>query len=341
MWAPLPPRRFQPMRAAVLRLVEAGDCRGALPLALEAQAAFPAHGEVPFWLACIHCRLGDSAAALAALRAGLARGHYWPGDWLLGDDDMAPLRGSLELKAVVRESERARAAAARPGVLRPVGLDPPGPPGPPGGVAETAASPRAVVVALHGWGQDAEEFALHWQAAVENGFRVLVPRSSQQPTPGFFVWDDRETARADVTAQLRSAPGSGQRRTSADRVPPLLTAGFSQGGGLAVDLAIDADPVTSVGFLAVAAGAEDLAALPDRDRLVAAAARGLRGRLLVGDRDDALAGAGALSDAAVGAGLACSLTIRPGAGHEMPEPPGRLLVDELIALLARVGTEPA
>jgi len=125
------------------------------------------------------------------------------------------------------------------------------------------------------------------------------------------------------------------------RVPPLLTAGFSQGGGLAVDLAIDADPVTSVGFLAVAAGAEDLAALPDRDRLVAAAARGLRGRLLVGDRDDALAGAGALSGAAVGAGLACSLTIRPGAGHEMPEPPGRLLVDELIALLARVGTEPA
>ena len=215
MRAPLPPRRFQPLRTAVLRLAEAGDYRGALPIALEAQAAFPAHGEVPFWLACIHCRLGDSAAALAALRAGLARGHYWPGDWLLGDDDMAPLRGSLELKAVVRESERARAAAARPGVLRPVGLDPPGPPGPPGGVAETAASPRAVVVALHGWGQDAEEFALHWQAAVENGFRVLVPRSSQQPTPGFFVWDDREAARADVTAQLRSAPGSGQPRTSA------------------------------------------------------------------------------------------------------------------------------
>ena len=164
---------------------------------------------------------------------------------------------------------------------------------------------------------------------------MIVPRSSQQPTPGFFVWDDRETALAEVAAQYRRAcdpvsHGAGSGGASA--APPLLLAGFSQGGGLAVDLAIDAEPAPSAGFLAVSAGVEDLAEALGPDRLAPAAARGLRGRLLVGDCDEALDGARLLAEAA-GAALSCALTVRPGAGHEMPEAPGEPLVAELAALL--------
>jgi hypothetical protein len=53
----------------------------------------------------------------------------------------------------------------------------------------------------------------------------------------------------------------------------------------------------------------------------------------VGDRDEALDGARILAEAAAGADLSCALTVRPGAGHEMPEPPGEALAGELSALL--------
>jgi predicted esterase len=318
--------RFQPLRSAVFDLFTAGDPGAALPVALEAEARFPAKGEVPFWLACIQCRLGDPDAALAALTAGLARGHYWPQEWLLEDDDLETLRARPELDPILRASARARIAASRAVDLDPVRLAAPE-------VGDDVA-PVARVLALHGWGQDADEFALHWQAAAAHGFAIVVPRSSQQLSPGFFVWDDREIARADVTAQFCRAHALLPDLTEAAAPPPLLVAGFSQGGGLAVDLAVDAEPAPSVGFLAIAVGVEDLAPPPPNpDRLASGAARGLRGRLLVGDEDEALAGAHALAEVADACGLKCALTVRPRAGHEMPEPPGRLLVGELTELL--------
>jgi predicted esterase len=246
---------------------------------------------------------------------------------LLEDDDLEPLRRRPELAAIVRESARARTAAPRADSLEPVVLAR-------SGESSGGAAPAALVLALHGWGQDADEFALHWRAAAERGYTVIVPRSSQQPTPGFFVWDDRQTARAEVAAQFRRACGLASDGAGPGvAAAPLLLAGFSQGGGLAVDLAIDAEPAPSAGFLAVAAGAEDLAEPPGPDRLAPAAARGLRGRILVGDRDEALDGARVLAAAAATAGLSWPLTVRPGAGHEMPEPPGEPLAGELAAIL--------
>jgi hypothetical protein len=150
------------LRTAAFDLFSAGDYRGVLPIAREAAASYPAKGEVPFWLACVHCRLGDPEAALAALRAGLARGRYWPPDWLL-DDDLEPLRTRPELAAILRESAEAQGSQPVSGSLEPDVLAP-------SGVAGGDAAPAALVLALHGWGQDADELALHWQAAAGRGF---------------------------------------------------------------------------------------------------------------------------------------------------------------------------
>jgi len=106
--------RFQTLRTAAFDLFAAGDYLDVLPFAREAQALYPAKGEVPFWLACVHCHLGDTEGALAAWRAGLARGHYWPAEWLLEDDDLEPLRDRPEIAAIVRESAKARGSAPVP-----------------------------------------------------------------------------------------------------------------------------------------------------------------------------------------------------------------------------------
>ncbi len=189
--------RFQPLRTAAFERLAGGDHAGALPYAVAARDLFPGKGEVPFWLACIHSRLGEPRAAVAALTAGLEAGHFWPQDWLLDDDDLEPLRERADFLDVVRESARA-AAAAPPARLDPVVLAAASGTGRP-------RTPRAVVLALHGWGQDADEFALHWDATAAAGFSVVVARSSLQPCPGFFVWDDRERALEDVAGQLEAA----------------------------------------------------------------------------------------------------------------------------------------
>lgn len=309
------------MRSAAFERLAAGDHAGALPYATAARDLFPDKAEAAFWLACIHSRLGRPQAAVADLRRGLERGHYWPQSWLLEDDDLEPLRGRADFGEVVGASARAEAAALPSGPLEPVVL--PAAPVPAG-----PRAPRATVVALHGWGQDAPEFALHWRAAAAAGFTVVVARSSQEPCPGFFVWDDRERALQDVARQL-AVPGAGPPG-------PLVAAGFSQGGGVAVDLALAglcAPVATSMAVLALAAGLGDLAAPPAAGRLDAAAARGLRVRLLVGAQDEDADDAQRLARVLSRAGLGARLTLVPGLAHEVPEPPGELLARELAALV--------
>jgi predicted esterase len=322
--APRLDRRFQKLRTRVFERFSAGDPDRALPLALEAEAAYPEKGEVPFWVACAHGASGRPGDALAALRNGLARGLYWPERWLLEDDDLTSLRGDPGLVAVVAESQRLRAAAERDGAApAPVVL-----PAWAGEAGRQEAAPRAIAVAFHGWGQTAAEHAAEWTAVAAAGVAIVAPESGQQLTPGFFVWDDREAARRKAGVQVRETvgwPGTGG--------PPLLLAGFSQGGGLALDLALDGLPEPAAGALALSSGLEDLASSPTTDRIRAAADRGLRVRLVAGERDEALPGARELAGILAAAGVPCPLSVVPDAGHWMPSPGSGRLLAEAEALL--------
>lgn len=309
-------RGFQRLRFEAFQAFEAGRYADVLPIALEAAAGYPDKGEVPFWIACVHCDQGRLADAVETLRAGLDRGMWWPDDWLLEDGDLAPLRGGAELAEIVAHSAHNRRAGGKTGGR---------------GAAtrqDDGAAPRAVVLALHGWGQEAAEFAAEWTDVVAAGIAVVAPESTEERRPGFFVWDDRVAARSAVASQYEES----RERISLPDVP-LVLAGFSQGGGLAIDLAIDEAPAPSAGFLALSAGLEDLEAPPDAVRLCRAAARGVRGRLVAGGADVALPSARDLVAAAGSAGLPCPLAVLPGAGHRMPDPGSGLLLAEIEALL--------
>ena len=169
------------------------------------------------------------------------------------------------------------------------------------------------MLALHGWGQEAGEFAAEWNGVTGRGFAVVAPESTEMLTPGFYVWDDRVAARQAVAAQFRATTDDLEAGDA-----PLIVAGFSQGGGLAVDLALDDARAPAAGLLALSTGVEDLEAEPDPARLRRAAERGLRGRLLAGAKDEALEGAQALAAVADAAGLKWPLTVLALGGHRMP-----------------------
>jgi predicted esterase len=180
-------------------------------------------------------------------------------------------------------------------------------------VGTTTGRPSpGLLVALHGWGELAEEFVEPWRAGAQAGLLVAVPESSQEPTPRFFVWDDRERARDDVARALSSL-----RRTWHVDEERSLYAGFSQGGGLAVSWALTEGPLEARAFLAFAAGLSDVApeALRSLDQ---ATARGVRGRLVVGDADEALDDARDLHETLRAGGVPCTLDIVPGLDHDLP-----------------------
>jgi predicted esterase len=294
----------------VLALHVEGDYDAALTEARALHRLYPERGEIPFWMACALCRLGRADDALATLREGIDDGLWWPAAWLRDDDDLATLRGSDGLEAVVAASERLRATRGtrdRPRealVLASESVD-------------AAHDPAhgdlpGLVLALYGWGERAADLAPSWRAAQRAGLLVVVPESSQEPSPEFFVWDDRERARDDVAhalSRLRERRPFDERRS--------LYAGFSQGGGLAASWALTAGPLRATTFLALGAGLSDVAA-DALESLDQAAARGARGRLIVGDVDEALDDAQALYETLVRSGVACDLQIVPGLGHDLP-----------------------
>ena len=316
---PRPPDEFQSLRLRVFELIEDGRLDTALGVALKVEEHYPAKGEVPFWLACIHGRAGRAGEGLAALRGGLARGLWWPDEWLLDDDDLVPLRRSPDFAGLVEASRANQDEAGDEFVAESMVLAP-----------ERERTAVGAVLALHGWGGDAVAFSRAWWAAADAGYVVVVPESSQMPSPGFFVWTDREAALADIEA-VWSASEADHGLAGL----PLVIAGFSQGGGLAVELALDGRPAAAAAFLALSAGTpEDVT--PEPGAAALAADRGLRGRLIVGERDEhAVPQARELARRLGEAGLDCPLTLEPGLAHELPRDLGARLPDLLGALLGR------
>jgi len=316
---------FRTQREHVFGLFAQGHYESALAEADAMRRRYPSRGEIPFWIACGLSEIGRSDESLTVLRQASEGGLWWPAEWLLDDEDLAPLHGSEGLRDVVAASRRLREAHVRdhrtpdPVVLTPASAA--------GAVKAPAGRAPGLLVALHGWGEQIADFAESWRAAAYAGLFVVVPESSQELTPEFFVWDDRERARDDVAHALSPLCEHGridERRS--------LYAGFSQGGGLAVSWALAGGPLPTAAFLALGTGLSDVApgALGALDQ---AAARGARGRLIVGDADEALDDARALHEALAHAGVACELAVVPGLGHDLPDDLDERLTEALGLLL--------
>jgi predicted esterase len=133
------------------------------------------------------------------------------------------------------------------------------------------------------------------------------------PGPHGFSWDDPQIAEeelADAYADLR-----GTYRPNAGKI---VLAGFSQGGALAVSLALRGEPFPSCGFIAVSP-AFDM----DDDQVQAslrmAGQRGVRGFIVSGEQDPALVRTRALHGDMIRFGIPCELEVRTGLGHAFPK----------------------
>jgi predicted esterase len=295
---------FEDLRRALFRSHGEGRYEEALAAAREAWRRFPEHeARTAYWVACLLCREGKPQEALRVLRDARSRGHWWGEGLLTKDPDLEPLWGRTEFLRLVEEcrgAHRAAQAAAKPRVLvlRPDVLLP--------------ASPHPLLLSLHGRGGSAEEYAPYFQSATACGWIISLAQGTQLEGEEMYTWDEPAQAERDVAW----AYGDVVQSQPVDRGRTVL-AGVSQGGALAIDLALKGAPIPACGFIAVVpspGGTE--AALAHAPH---AARRGVRGWILTGDKDPRVGKVHSLHELLVQAGLTCRLEVVPGLGHEIPE----------------------
>lgn len=189
--------------------------------------------------ACLLAVLGQPDQALAALQSAATTGAWWDDTLLTEDDDLASLQ-SLPGFADLLDSSRAGRAASRSETAEPVLQLPTG-------------EVRGVVVALHGAGQRATHAARDWASVTSLGYALLCVESSQLMSPRYRTWPDPERSRDDVARALAHLP-------TELRSVPLIAAGFSAGGRVALDWALTAQPRSVAGVVVLAPALRQLPA---------------------------------------------------------------------------------
>lgn len=288
---------FAATRRRLLDLYAAGDYQAAMELARSAASRFSERADqTSYWVACLHAVQGDADTALEVLGSALDRGLWWAPEMLEADPDLEPLRADGRLAHIIAASEQARERWKPNLPTAPIVLSTAG-----------SRSPRATVVLLHARGEQAEDIVELWQHAPD--VLLIAPRSSQPLAIHAACWDDAARAEADVQVGVDAAlKGPSHSR-------PLVVAGFSQGGGLAIALAIKGTPAGVVGFIAVAPS------VTWTRELIQANLRSpstIHGAVLIGGGDRQRAETEALVDELRNAGAIINFEVVPDLGHSYP-----------------------
>ncbi|MBM7786434.1 alpha/beta hydrolase [Tenggerimyces flavus] len=279
--------RYRTLENEVFELYDKGQFDEAVELLRNAESGLaPWRSDLAHMAACVLAAAGRPTEALQELQAALTSGAWWHPRILLEDDDLAPLAeldGFTELVAEAQvRSESDPDVELDPIVTRPSG------------------TPRGVLLALHGAGQDATDATKSWAPAAELGLVVVAVPSSQRNTPTYRSWPDSAIGTRDVKAALTTL-------SDADRELPLILAGFSAGGRQAVLCAIEGEP-RAVGVIAMGPAV--------RVENLPAGTTALNGTVLLGEEDDDV---GPDLEAALARLEGVEVVRIPGLGHAFPE----------------------
>ena len=179
----------------------------------------------------------------------------------------------------------------------------------------TALWSARTLLAIHGKGNNARDFAEHWRPLVDEGWTLLVPQSSQEYEDGGFCWDDAGLALTELRAHLEKAARQGVD------LEELVVAGVSQGARFALELARERNRP----WLCV------VPSFP-RDFDVSAWSAGVPlppGTFILGELDPARLTAQPVISSLQGTGAGVTVRIMEGVGHALPEGFAALASDAL------------
>jgi len=215
---------FHLFEAEFLRLYHAENYADAMNWLRLGGGQFPEKAAtLYFWRACITTLLGQPDQAVAVLKEGFDLGYWWAERLLKGDSDLGSLQELPDFIELVARCE-ARHLEAEKGHPAEVLVYLPDPGFQP---------PYPLLLVLHGRSSTPEAITQPLLPVTGMGWMLAAVQSSQMLLPGAYAWDDYHCSRDDVRSMMDVV----KVRFPVDN-GRIVLAGFSQGGGLALKLAL-------------------------------------------------------------------------------------------------------
>jgi predicted esterase len=299
-------RTYEEVQAEAMEHYQAQDYAGALEILTREGDRFPAEAANVLYLrSCMAARVGLPDLAVAILEDALNRG-LWYGERVIRESpSWQPLQGLPAFERLAAVCKARQAAAAIGPALRV--LDPAD------GCPAGATCP--LFIALHGNAGTADSAIQGWRAVTDAGWRLVALQSSQVGGVNAYLWDDQETALRETAAQY--ADLSAQYTVDPAR---LVVAGFSLGGETALRIVLSGS-IPAPAFILLGPGGPTMDT-PDAwlPLIAQGAARGVRGYVFLGDRDNAVEqdNARRVVDLLNAHGVPCGLEMLPNLGHAYP-----------------------
>lgn len=290
-------------------LWEQGKLNEALAKVLEAAKLYPEEDyTIQLDLAALYLELNRHQEAKEILQSAFDQGYWFTKVFIQPFFQEETFSELTEQWERLREEAEGK-ATAKSIIITPKDYDP------------TRSYP--VFVALHGWGEDAAFFSQYWNSEkITNEYILIFPQSSQIIGYQNYCWDQRELAFEEITELIQQA----QREDLLD-LDQVIVGGFSQGGALAMDYALNQEQIPVKGFISLCPPKMEQMEL---DHLKAAGAeKGMKGVIITGDQDPCIADQREMVKRFEQANFAYQFVIEEGLGHWFPEKLGQYLKDAL------------
>lgn len=282
---------------------QAEEFQQAFELIEQEGGKFPSNRlQVDYWRMCAAARVGNRSHVYEVADT-FHKDGLWFGEMMWRQTpSFKPLQGDAEFERIVAESLKLQTQDSP--VVIPVVLK---------HSPKNISKDAPLLIALHGNQNTAAGTLPFWEPAVDEGYLIVVPQSTQAAFKDAFIWDDLNTSFEQVKACLESL----KQEVDFDSNRVIL-AGHSMGGLIAIQMALTGElPLQGLIANGPALPFEDAA--EDLEMALALTkVRGLRAYFIVGEKDidieqDAIQ---VFVEKMKLAGIPCEMEIVPGATHD-------------------------
>ncbi|MCU5224447.1 MULTISPECIES: DUF3089 domain-containing protein [Bacillus] len=290
-------KQFVELQNELFRLFEKREFEAIYRCIDKAKREFPERIEkTSFWEACAFSAEGKYEEAIVSLNEALEKGIWWNPHTLMQDEDLKGLREKTAFKMIVKKCEeifKKQQLTANPKLF-----------------TYGNEKAKAGLFSLHWRGSHIDDFAPYWcEEEILHEYILGFSQSSQIHGMKSYSWDNHEIAIKDVMKTFNDF-------VNKYNLEDIIIAGASQGGNIAIELALK-NMLATQKFIAVIPAIRDVKAI---ESIVASNdITNVEGYIVTGDKDLFYENTLQLMLMFEEYNVNCKLIVREGLGHLFPE----------------------
>ncbi|MGD2277252.1 DUF3089 domain-containing protein [Bacillus wiedmannii] len=288
--------RFVALQNELFRLFGKGEFDAIYRCIDEAEREFPERiDKTSFWKACAYSVEGKGEEAIAILNGAMQKGIWWNPHTLMYDEDLKVLQDKADFKVIVKKCEeifKKQQLTADPKLF-----------------TYGNEKAKAGLFSLHWRGSNIDDFAPYWcEEEILHEYILGFSQSSQIHGMKSYSWDNHEIAIKDVMKTFNDF-------VNKYNLEDIIIAGASQGGNIAIELALK-NMLATQKFIAVIPAIRDVKAI--ESIVVSNDITNVEGCIVTGDKDLFYENTLQLMSMFEEYNVNCKLIVREGLGHLFP-----------------------